>query len=144
MPRYGWDIANDLVKGVAEEVTFNDDSSDAAGRLVLKLAVHNKAVVVERVFIFLPSPRSRLPSHPTADALIINLIDPFPFGLRTSRALGVGLFVLHPLDTGQATTCGSSSRLLCTGHRTEDTKDCEEVVGDKLLPVLGAESGSLK
>lgn len=118
MPRYGWDIANDLVKDVTEEFTLDDDGSDAARRLILKLAVHDKAVVVERVFVFLPSPRRRLPGHPTAEAFIVDLVDPLPFGLRTSRALRVGLFVLHPLETCQATTCGTPSSLLCTGHET--------------------------
>ena len=140
VPRHRWDIADDLVKDVAEEFTFDDDSSDAAGGLVLKLAVHNEAVVIERVFVFLPSPRRRFPSHPTADGLIIDLIDPLPFGLRTSRALGVGLFVLDPLDTDQGATCTSSSGLLCTGHKTEDTKGCEERVGGKLFSILGATS----
>lgn len=118
MPRYGRDIANDLVKDVAEEFTLDDDGSDAARRLVLKLAVHDKAVVVERVFVFLSRPRRRLPGHPTAEAFIVDLVDPLPFGLRTSRALGVGLFVLHPLYTYQAATCGTPSSLLCTGHET--------------------------
>jgi hypothetical protein len=67
VPRYGWDIANDLVKNIAEGVAFDDDGSDAAWRLVFKLAVNNKAVVVEWVFVLLPSPRadSRITQRPT-------------------------------------------------------------------------------
>ena len=138
VPRPGRDIADDLMKDIAEEITLDNDGSDAARRLVLKLAVDNKAAVVERVFVFLSGPRRRLPSHPAADGLIVDLIDPLPFGLRTGRALGVGLFVLDPLDRARGAACGTSRSLLCTGHKKQDTKMCEEIVGAKLCPLIGA------
>ena len=116
VPRHWRDVANGLVEDIAEEVTLDDDGSDAARRLVIKLAVKNEAVVIERVFVFLPSPRRRLPNHPAANGLIIDLIDTLPFGLRTGRALWVGLFVLDPFDPSQGAACGTSRSLLCTSH----------------------------
>ena len=141
MPRHRRDIANDLVKDVAEEITLDDNGGDAARRLVFKLAIDKKAVVIERVFVFLSSPRRRLANHPAADALIVYLVDPLPFSLRTSRALGVGLFALDPLaldplDGVPGATCRTSGSLLRTSHDATKEGRRQRVRGDGGIQVV--------